>query len=123
MGSRPKCAVSRFLIFINPDSQGRSCIVFRIGIHVDLEADKVALERQDPRLELELTTVGSRPATLRSSVGSANGTVYENVKVWLQVPHKNEDIHDVEIVLVTPKDDAMRSRAIFERFLASFRFL
>ncbi len=57
-----------------------------------------------------------------SSVGSIGGAVYENVYVGLQIPHKQDDIHDVEIVLVTPKSDAIKNRAIFERFIASFRF-
>lgn len=120
-GAAPNAPFHGFSIFINPESRGRSCIVFRIGIHVDLEEDKAAPERQG--LRLERITVGGRSATRRSSVGSASGTIYENVNVWLQVPHKKDDTHDVEIVLVTPKDDAVRARAIFDRFLASFRFL
>jgi len=78
-------------------------------------------ERED--LRLEPITVGGRLAARKSSVGSIGGTIYENVTVFLQVPHKNDDIHDVQIVLVTPKSDAARTRAIFDRFIASFRFL
>ncbi len=120
-GAAPNAPFHGFSIFINPEAKVRSCIVFRVAIHVDLERDKAARAREDSRFER--ITVGGRPATRTSSVGTARGTVYENVNVWLQVPHKKDDTHDVEIVLVTPKDDSARIRAIFDRFIASFRFL
>jgi hypothetical protein len=119
-GAVPNAPFHGFAIFINPESKARSCIVFRIAIHVDLEAENAAPGREDRRLER--VSVGGRSATQTSSFGSIRGTIYENVNVWLQVLHKNDDIHDVGIVLVTPKDDAVKTRAILDRFIASFRF-
>jgi hypothetical protein len=120
-GAAPNAPFHGFSIFIDPESKARSCIVFRIAIHVDLDGDEEKHERKDVRLER--ITVGGQSANRRSSVGSVEGTIYENVDVSLQAPLKKDDIHDVEIVLVTPKSDVVRTRAIFDRFIASFRLL
>ena len=119
-GAAPNAPFHGFTIFINSEANTRSCIVFRIAIHVDLEGDEAAPETGDVRLER--ITVGGRTATRTSSVGSVGGTLYENVNVSLQIPHKKDDIHDVEIVLVTPKSDAFKTRTLFDRFIASLRF-
>jgi hypothetical protein len=119
-GAAPSAPFHGFSIFLNTESGTRACIVFRIAVHVDLEEDKPTPEREGHRLER--ITVGGRSANRTSSVGSVRGVVYENVNVWLQVSHKKDDTHDVEIVLVTPKSDAVRTRAIFDGFIASLRF-
>jgi hypothetical protein len=119
-GAAPSAPFHGFSIFIDHGNKARSCIIFRVAIHLNLEEDKPAPERERPRSEP--ITAGGRPATRMSSGGSVRGTVYENVYAGLQVPHKQDDIHDVEIVLVTPKSDAVKNRAIFDRFIASFRF-
>lgn len=117
-GAAPNAPFHGFSIFINPRKKAGSCIVFRIALHLDLDGDELPPDRK----ELKPITVGDRAATRTSSVGSAGGMIYENVHVGLRVPHKKDDLHDIEIVLVTPKSDALRNRAVLDRFIASFRF-
>jgi hypothetical protein len=119
-GVAPNAPFHGFAIFIRDSaSETKSCIVFRIGIHVDLDEDKATTEQQEFRTQR--ITVGHRPARRTSSIGSAHGTIYENVNVWLQVPHGG-DSHDLEIVLVTPKNEAAKTRGMFDKILASFHF-
>ena len=120
-GADPRAPFHGFSIFINPEGKTRSCIVFQIGIHIDRNEEKPGLDRKDVRLER--ITVGGRPATRTSAATLVKGRTYENVHVGLQVLHKKGDVHDVEIVLVTPENDAVTTKAVFEKFIASFRFL
>jgi len=118
-GAAPVAPFHGFAIFPGPESEATSCIVFRIAIHVDLGEDDKKSGQRKPRTER--VKVGNRLGSQTTSSGTAGGTIYENVDVWLEL-HRDGYRNDVEIMLVTPKTEAARTRAIFAEFLASFRF-
>lgn len=108
-----------FTIYPGSESGATSCIVFRIAIHVDLGEDQGGSGQR--AFHTERVKVGNRVASQTSSIGLARGTNYENINLWLELPRDGYK-NDVEIVLVTPRSDGVRTRALFAKFLASFRF-
>ena len=119
-GAAPHAPFHGFAIFTGPGSQATSCIIFRIAIHVDLgEDDVTALGKQKGRSNR--VKIGNRIGSQTSAVGSAGGMAYENTHVWLELPRHGYR-NNVEIALVTPNIEAARTKAIFAKFLASFRF-
>lgn len=119
-GAAPAAPFHGFTIYLSHEPEAKSCIVFRIQIHVDLGEDDRASGQQ--RGHTERVRVGNRVGSRVSSTGRVRGTSYGNINVWLELPREDYR-NDVEIVLVTPKSDEVRTKAIFARFLASFHFL
>jgi hypothetical protein len=115
-GAGPGAPFHGFAIFIGPRAEASSCIVFQIGIHVDLEEDTNQPEPGEERVK-----VGNRVGTKTSSAGSVRGTFVENVNVRLELPREGYK-NDVTIVLITSKAEAPTAKDVFAKFLASFRF-
>jgi hypothetical protein len=119
-GAAPNAPFHGFVIFTGPESQTTSCIIFRIAIHVDLgEDDAIGLGKQKSRSSR--VRIGNRIGSQTSAVGSSRGMAYETTHVWLELPRHGYR-NDVEIALVTPNTHAAKTKAIFAKFLASFRF-
>ena len=120
-GAAPFAPFHGFTIYLadGAESEAKSCIVFRIAIHVDLGEDEEDF-RQEP-FQAERVKVGNRMGWRTSSVGPARGTIYEIINIWLELPRKGYK-DDAEIVLVTPRSAAARTKPLFARFLSSFRF-
>ena len=120
-GVAPGAPFHGFVIFLG--SKETSCIVFYIHIRVELPDDDVFHEpgKRAIPVKAERRKVGNRTGLQIVESGSAGGTEFENVTVSLELPREGYK-NDAVFRLATPKDEAAKSRQVFERFLAAFHF-
>jgi len=106
-----------FTVFLGDRPESNSCIVFRIGMRVELAGDVVS-----PAASRNLKMrIGNRMGVRTRSVGLSHGIEFENIDVNLELPRKGY-VNDVWITLVTPVHGASKNEVVLGKFLASFKF-
>jgi hypothetical protein len=117
-GAGPTAPFHGFTIYFSGGSNQMSCINFSISKYIDLGDEQEANQETPHTVKVR---VGNRVGTLSSASGISEGVPFDNYTVSLSVPRSSgQDL--VSVTLVTPKQDARKTKPVFDRFLSHLYF-
>jgi len=113
-GADPVAPFHGFTIFLPPDDNQPSCIMFEIHLRVDLG------QREAKHRGVKMM-IGDVTAWREEATGTINGTDFTNVTIRFSAA-RGQDVDDGTVRLVTPTKDIGRGRPILKAFLSQMKF-
>lgn len=109
-GADPVAPFHGFTIFLPPDGNQSSCIMFEIHLRVNLGL-------RESRHRGARVMIGDVPGWKEEAAGTINGVEFTNVTIRFSVAQGHE-VDDGAVWLVTPARDVDKNRPILEALLS-----